>query len=131
MRKSTKMVILLSLLVLPAAGASAPETGGVEKKAVRWSRGSSINEYLDSHKDAVFPREMIVLNASSYDSKSSDAEVKKLAAYSGTDDVLQWTGETGTVTWKFDATETGMYHLALDYIPLVYKGMSIEFGVKG
>lgn len=124
--------MFLSLLVctFSAADATAAESGGVEKKAIRWFRGSSVNEYLDSHKDAAFPREVILLNASSYNVKSSDAGIKKLAGYKGENDVLQWTGETGTVGWDFDVREKGIYHLALEYIPLPCKGMSIEFGVK-
>jgi ABC-type glycerol-3-phosphate transport system substrate-binding protein len=132
MMKSTKMIMLLSLIMFSFSAVQllAAETGGVERKAVRWSRGSSINEYLDSYKGAVSPQEIILLNASSYDTESPDAAVKKLAGYEGKDDVLQWTDEKGTIGWEFDVQEAGFYHLALEYIPLPCKGMSIEFGVK-
>jgi ABC-type glycerol-3-phosphate transport system substrate-binding protein len=132
MMKSKVMVMLLSSLMVISAVPRLPaaEAVGVEKKAIRWSRGSSINAYLDSHKDAPEPREDILINASSYSEKTPDAEIKKLAEYHGVQDVLLWTGEAGTVGWDIEVKESGMYHMALEYIPVPYKGMSIEFGVK-
>ena len=103
---------------------------GVEKKVIRWSRGSSINEYLAKYKDATYPDKTILIDALSYISASPDAHIEKLAEYKGKQNVLSWTDESGTVTWPFSIEESGFYYMALDYIPLPLKGMNIEFEVR-
>ncbi|MFA6936719.1 MAG: extracellular solute-binding protein [Treponema sp.] len=103
---------------------------GVEKKVIRWSRGSSINEYLEKYKDAPYPDKTVVIDALSYISTSPDAKIEKLDEYKGKQNVLAWTDESGTVTWPFTIEESGIYYMSLDYIPLPCKGMNIEFEVK-
>ncbi len=106
-----------------------PDGGsGVEKQAVRWSRGDSINEYLSQKGPAVYPQTEIRIDAVSY-SGSDSADIKVLDSYRGRDNVLMWTGERGSVSWRFDVDKSGFYHIALDYIALPYKGMDIEFSV--
>lgn len=102
---------------------------GKEKQVIRWSRGSSINEYLEKYKKKGFPIEEIVIYAKDYVS-SENAEIEVLDEYKGKKDVLSWTNEKGTVTWDFYVPKSGLYHIALDYIPVPYKGMNIEFSVK-
>ena len=60
----------LFMLVLASCLSLAFSQPGVEKKAIRWSRGSSVNEYLSLHEAASFPDETVVLNAISYSSAS-------------------------------------------------------------
>src|SRR5574344_1437212 len=103
---------------------------GVEKKVIRWSRGSSINEYLEKFKNASYPDKSVTIDAVQYGEVSKDAHVEKLAEYEGKKDVLSWTDESGTVSWPFTIEESGLYHLSLDYIPLPLKGMNIEFEVR-
>lgn len=125
-RKSVKFlsVLTLSLFAFPLFSQA-----GVEKQALRWSSGSSINDYLEQHENANYPMYDIAIKAVSYIS-NDNADVVKLDNYNGHDDVLSWTGEKGVLEWNFSIPETGFYHLSLDFIPLKYKGMNIEFGVK-
>lgn len=102
---------------------------GVEKKVIRWSKGSSINEYLEKYTDASYPEEEINLNAVDYIEASDNAAISKLDYYEGKENVLSWLNEEGTVSWQIDVKATGFYHLSLEYIPLPLKGMSIEFEV--
>lgn len=102
---------------------------GSEKQAVRWSRGSSVNEYLENHKGAKYPSREILIKASEF-SSSEDADIAILEEFNGRKNVLSWTGEKGIVTWNFAVEESGFYKLNLDYCVLPYKGMSVEFDVK-
>lgn len=119
----------LFMLVLASCLSLAFSQQGVEKKAIRWSRGSSVNEYLSLHEAASFPDETVVLNAISYSSASSDANVETLESWNGKSDVLRWTDEQGSVSWDFSVEQSGFYFLSMDYIALPYKGMEIEFEV--
>ena len=103
---------------------------GVEKKVIRWSRGSSIDEYLAKYQDVPYPDKTVLIDGVSYSDASSDAKIEKLAEYNGVQNVLAWTDEAGTVSWPFSIEETGMYYMSLDYIPLPCKGMNIEFEVR-
>lgn len=105
------------------------QNGGNEKQAIRWSRGSSINEYLEKYKKVGYPEKEIIIASKDY-VRSEDADIKILEEYKGKKDVLSWTGEKGSLTWNFNIEEAGLYHIALEYIPISYKGMNIEFSVK-
>jgi ABC-type glycerol-3-phosphate transport system substrate-binding protein len=122
-----KIALFITLITLLAETLVAQ---GVEKKVIRWSRGSSINEYLEKYKNAQYPDKKVVINAVDYTDATQDAHVQKVAEYKGVKDVLSWTDESGTVTWPFIIEESGIYHLSLNYIPLPLKGMNIEFEVR-
>jgi ABC-type glycerol-3-phosphate transport system substrate-binding protein len=113
--------------VVPVLGAAAG--AGTEKSVIRWSRSSSINEYLERHLDAEYPTSVIDIPALGYVA-SGDAALRNLGDYQGRSNVLGWTGGTGWVEWSFTAKETGFYHLSLEYLPLAFKSMSIEFAVS-
>jgi ABC-type glycerol-3-phosphate transport system substrate-binding protein len=108
---------------------SAQEGVSKEKTVIRWSRSSSVTEYLKRYQDAPAPDRQIDIQATAYAS-SSGAEIAKLPEYGGEANALRWTGESGWVQWNFVAPEAGLYHLALRYIPLDAKGMDIEFAVS-
>lgn len=111
--------LCISLLV-------SQESSGVEKTVIRWTRGSSISEYLKQHSGAEYPNHSILIEALSY-IDSDDAVLEPLEEYMGKEDVLAWTQEEGSVTWSCDVPQTGIYYVELEYIPLEKKGMSIEF----
>src|SRR5574344_2479682 len=123
-----RKVALFFTFILVISGVTFGQ--GVEKKVIRWSRGSSINEYLAKHQDASYPDKTVIIDATSYSDASSDAKIDKLAEYDGKQNVLSWTDEAGTVTWPFTIEESGLYCMSLDYIPLPLKGMDIEFEVR-
>ena len=125
--KKKKFAFVLVVLSIVMQSMSAQQ--GVEKQAIRWSRGSSINEYLEKYEKAPNPDKEILIDALSYSDVSADASVETLGEYKGKQNVLKWTDESGTVTWPFTIEESGMYYLSMDYIPLPFKGMEIEFEV--
>lgn len=126
MLRVRRAVLALPLLLCAAVGFSQ---AGVEKQTIRWSRGSSVNEYLASHEGAKYPAREVVIKAVNY-TNSEDAEVSVLADYKGRSNVLSWTGERGSVSWDFSIEESGFYIIAMDYSALPSKGMNIEFDVK-
>jgi ABC-type glycerol-3-phosphate transport system substrate-binding protein len=103
--------------------------GGKEKAAIRWSRSSSVSEYLKRYQDAPIPEKTINVKASGYVA-SAGASLARLPEYKGEKDVVQWTGESGWVEWAVSVPETGLYRVALRYIPLESKAMDVEFAVK-
>lgn len=126
--KKKKFAFLFAVAALLIQTVCAQQ--GVEKQAVRWSRGSSINEYLEKYSKAETPNKEVIIDAQSYSEVSSDASVEKLSQYKGKSNVLKWTDESGEVTWPFTVEESGIYYLTMDYIALPFKGMEIEFEVK-
>lgn len=125
MNKQKLPFLLVTLLLIPVLLPAQ----GKEKKVIRWSRGSSINEYLARYENAATPDKSITIKAVDYISATEDASIKVLPEYKGKQEVLSWTDEAGTVSWNFEVEATGFYNMSLEYIPLPLKGMNIEFEV--
>jgi ABC-type glycerol-3-phosphate transport system substrate-binding protein len=127
--RNYKKVLLFCLLsLLPIFLINADETG-VEKAVIRWTRGSSINEYLKEHEKKGYPSASITIDALSY-SSSNNAVIKHVDELQGKNNVLSWEDEEGEVVWPFYAPESGLYFVELEYLPLVNKGMSIELELR-
>ncbi len=107
----------------------AADTSGIEKPVIRWTRGSSISEYIKTHEGSGYPAGSISIDALSY-TGSKNAELEQLMEINGKQNVLAWTGEEGEVTWPLSVEETGLYYVQLEYLPLENKGMSIEFELR-
>ena len=126
--KRKKIAVFVTLAALLSQTLCAQQ--GVEKQVIRWSRGSSINEYLEKYSSATYPEKSVKIDALSYISASSDARIRNLEEFEGKEDVLYWTDEAGSVTWPFSIEESGLYGLTLEYFALPNKGMEIEFEVR-
>lgn len=128
MRNYKKVLLFCLLSLLPIFLINADETG-VEKAVIRWTRGSSINEYLKEHEKKGYPSASITIDALSY-SSSNNAVIKQVDELQGKNNVLSWEDEEGEVVWPFYAPESGLYFVELEYLPLVNKGMSIELELR-
>ena len=128
MRNYKKVLLFCLLSLLPIFLINADETG-VEKAVIRWTRGSSINEYLKEHEKKGYPSASITIDALSY-SSSNNAVIKHVDELQGKNNVLSWEDEEGEVVWPFYAPESGLYFVELEYLPLVNKGMSIELELR-
>ena len=46
------------------------------------------------------------------------------------DNIIKWTGEKGSLTYTFTVAETGVYNIALEYLPIAGRGLPLVFGFK-
>jgi ABC-type glycerol-3-phosphate transport system substrate-binding protein len=127
--RNHKKVLLFCLLSLLTISLISADETGVEKAVIRWTRGSSINEYLKEHEKKGYPSASITIDALSY-SSSNNAVIKHVDELQGKNNVLSWEDEEGEVTWPFYVPESGLYFVELEYLPLVNKGMSIELELR-
>lgn len=44
--------------------------------------------------------------------------------------IIKWTGEKGSLTYTFTVPETGVYNIALEYLPIAGRGLPLVFGFK-
>ncbi len=97
------------------------------------SREGTFYHYLQEHKDFPLAKEDIVISASAYD--KADADVKKLPSKTDENDVtkeniISWTGEEGSVTYKFEVKEDALYEVMLTYLPIKGRGLPISFSIE-
>ncbi|MDY3196472.1 MAG: extracellular solute-binding protein [Paracholeplasma sp.] len=88
-----------------------------------YTSSSSYYKYKELY-DAVYPQTgNIVLSGDDY--KTLEGEHQILGLYQGLNNVLL-TEESGSVTYEFDVTEAGFYHVGLTYYPYEGKSSNIE-----
>ncbi|GGD57241.1 extracellular solute-binding protein [Paenibacillus nasutitermitis] len=61
--------------------------------------------------------EAVVITASSYSGKSSDAAIEQTEEEGGGDTALAWNNDQGWVEWHFRIPEDGLYQLQIQYAP--------------
>jgi len=88
----------------------------------------SLQQYLNKYKDVPKPKRTIIIPAISF-SSYGETTVKKKIELAGQKDVLAWEKEGGYVEWKVDIPESGLYNMAMLYLPLPGKGLGIELSV--
>lgn len=105
-----------------------------ESLVVGVSRSDTYSSYINSHADAAYPKQEIVINASDYVSLSADSantrpevEVKE---FEGEQDVLVWTNHGGAVEYEFDVAETGLYNLEMLYYTISGSNTVIEMAMQ-
>lgn len=96
---------------------------------IKWS------EYVEKHKSASFYKgEPIVINATDYsefkvptgtNAADSTLQFEVLESLDGESNVLQ-TPDVGSVTWKVNVPEAGLYAIDIDYYPIISKATAIE-----
>ncbi len=114
-------------------GATKATENAADKQVSTTTTGSGANTYhayLETNSTNADAKTDIVISADSY--VSSDATVENVGVYkdeAGTEktNVIKWTGEKGSVTYNFTATEAGMYDIALGYCPIAGRGLPLAF----
>ncbi|MGM0879932.1 MAG: extracellular solute-binding protein [Bacillota bacterium] len=106
-------------------------SGGASKDNIvlnSFNQNSYFN-YLTRYNDAPVPQNTILIKGTSFIS-NEEAHIEKLSSFQGTNDVLAWKGEGGTLTWNLDIKETGLYYIGLRYLPLSMGSERIELQMK-
>lgn len=130
------MVMLVSMLALPAASAEPPAAGieaqgtetqgeaGSSQVAQQLTEGS-YDSYLQQYQGEAQPREEIIIKGADY----IDAEgmtPKLLTGLGGETGRYVKTEESGSVQWQLDVPESGLYHISVRYFPVEGKSSDIE-----
>jgi hypothetical protein len=132
------VILLLGAVSIPgtyfaqASGDSTSDSTGKESNArpvLNSFNQNSYIGYLARYNDAPLPQTKILLKGASYIS-SKDANIEKLGAYQGTNDVLMWKDEGGTLKWSLDIEESGLYTVGIRYLPLSSGNEKIELQMK-
>ena len=86
---------------------------------------NSYASYLSRYETTSKSDATIVIDASQYD-HATGTEFEVLEQYEGMEGSSLYTGETGTVEWKFHVEHDGLYQLEVLYYPVAGKSSAIE-----
>ncbi|TLS50989.1 extracellular solute-binding protein [Paenibacillus antri] len=125
------------LLLTAAAGAvliawflggdrqAASDGNLVNLEALQSFAENSYQNYLLAHGASPRPDARVVVEGESY-LKAEGGRVSVEKNYEGTDGEAVVTDETGSVTWRFQVEEEGLYHIGVRYFPVEGKSSAIE-----
>lgn len=63
-----------------------------------------------------------------YTNDTTDASVSGIKSFDS--EVLIWKSRAGSITYRFEVPESALYNISLEYLPLEYNGLNIEFGLR-
>ena len=142
-RRVLSSVMALSLCascMIPSAFAeksSDDSTLGTQVSSAQSSHGStgtdairqtSYTNYVEKYKDAARPDKTIEILGKDYKEKSTDAEIS-VSEVDGKKDVMCWSNQVGSVTYKVDIPETGCYNMYMVYEALKGNTNDVEFSM--
>lgn len=143
-RQATALLLSVALIVASFGGCADGDRKGQKDQAVAedaqdeawWqqteSAGSgpvSYADYLKMHEDAgEIPADVRVEITGGVFLGEENSQAYA-ASYMGRDNCLYWGAPGGSVTWEFEAPQTGYYNLALTYCAIPMKNADILFDI--
>lgn len=143
-RQATALLLSVALIVASFGGCADGDRKGQKDQAVAedaqdeawWqqteSAGSgpvSYADYLKMHEDAgEIPADVRVEITGGVFLGEENSQAYA-ASYRGRDNCLYWGAPGGSVTWEFEAPQTGYYNLALTYCAIPMKNADILFDI--
>ena len=91
-------------------------------------RQTSYTKYVEKYKDAARPDKTIEILGKDFTKIGDDADIK-VADVDGKKDVMCWSNQIGSVTYKVDIPETGCYNLKMAYEALAGNTNDVEFSL--
>ena len=79
---------------------------------------NTYEEYRLLHENAPKGTDFVVLKGEDYDPENTTAEVVKKDVDPSVSGAL-CVPDSGDVSWKFNLSSTGLYHIAITYVPIV------------
>ena len=144
LKKVLSVILAASMLAgMPVNVNAAEDSEGSDS-----SSGSSINEslvagmsrddtyanYFNSHSDAAYPKQEIVINAKDYVSIGADKygiePGGEVTDFEGESDVLLWPNHGGTAEYEFEVPETGLYNLEMFYYTIAGNNTVVEYAMQ-
>lgn len=104
-------------------GSSAATTGTDSIRQI------SYTNYVKKYADAARPDKTVEVLGKDYDPASvTDAQIT-VTTVDGKNDVMQWANQEGSVSWKVNIPETGVYNIKMVYEALESNTNDVEFSM--
>lgn len=92
-------------------------------------RQTSYTNYVKKYADAARPDQTVEVLGKDYDPASvTDAQIT-VTTVDGENDVMQWANQEGSVSWKVNIPETGVYNIKMIYEALESNTNDVEFSL--
>ena len=92
-------------------------------------RQTSYTNYVKKYADAARPDKTVEVLGKDYDPASvTDAQIT-VTTVDGKNDVMQWANQEGSVSWKVNIPETGVYNIKMVYEALESNTNDVEFSM--
>lgn len=122
--------VVLSVAFRPSERTKAgevPALKGVEELLSKEASGTSYRTYLENHESTPYAGAVIELNAAVLAASDGDVSIQNgVVTTDGSAADAVYTGESGTAVWKFEAPESGLYQLQVEYCPAEGSGNDVE-----
>ena len=92
-------------------------------------RQTSYTNYVDKYADEARPDKEIQVMGKDYDPTSVDGAELSVTDVDGKSDVLQWANQEGSVSYKVNVPETGVYNIKMSYYALDSNTNDVEFSL--
>lgn len=117
-------VLLCNGLFLQSAYAEPAASAG--QQSVEFYRSQAYETYLDSYKDAVYPKTEIKIDGIEQLDANAESNYEVVENLGGRQKSSLVTKESGSVTFRFEVTQAGLYNMQIGYYPVEGKGAQIE-----
>ena len=117
-------VLLCSGLFLQSAYAEPAASAG--RQSVEFYRSQAYETYLDSYKNAVYPKTEIKIDGIEQLDANAESNYEVVENLGGRQKSSLVTKESGSVTFRFEVTQAGFYNMQIGYYPVEGKGAQIE-----
>ncbi len=116
--------------------AAADATVGTEDTVPLYVEQDSYSDYYDMYAEEHRPEQEILIRGSSYTAceyeKDADVSIGSCGteyAQENKDDILIWNAADGSVTYRLDVPETGVYCMEFSYLPIPSNMANIELSI--
>lgn len=107
-----------------ATGGSDATTTGTDSV-----RQTSYSNYVKKYADAARPAQTVEVLGKDYDPALVDGAQVSVTSVDGKNDVMQWANQEGSVSWKVNIPETGVYNIRMVYEALESNTNDVEFSL--
>lgn len=107
-----------------ATGGSDATTTGTDSV-----RQTSYSNYVKKYADAARPAQTVEVLGKDYDPALVDGAQVSVTSVDGKNDVMQWANQEGSVSWKVNIPETGVYNIRMVYEALESNTNEVEFSL--
>ena len=92
-------------------------------------RQTSYTNYVDKYADEARPDKEVQVMGKDYDPGSVEGAEISVTTVDGKSDVMQWANQEGSVSYKVQVPETGVYNIRMSYEALESNTNDVEFAL--
>ncbi len=105
------------------ATAVAADSNGLSSTSTKNAYKNYIVKYADKEKP------MVDVNVDVTNFTAADGAVCELKDFEGQSDCVSWLDSEGSISWRFNVKQAGLYNMEMFYYPVAGKTTTIEMGV--